>query len=519
MNADAPNGWASGPLDLTADSLPAIAERIPVPTYPRSAIGTGIVHFGVGGFHRAHQAMYVDALLNLGLDPDWGICGVGVMPADREMQAALNKQDHLYTLVQKHSDGRYEPQVIGSIIDYLYAPDDPEAVVARLADDATRVVSLTITEGGYAIDDVTGRFNPDAPGIARDLAPGAGPTTVFGFVTEALKRRRRDGRPPFTIMSCDNLEGNGTHAREAFSEFAALRDPALGDWIREEVRFPNSMVDRITPVTTNEDRAEITSRFGIKDKWPVVCEPFTQWVLEDSFVLSRPQFEEAGVQLVSDVAPYELMKLRLLNASHQGLAYFGYLCGYTYAHEAASDPVFRGFLRTYMDEEATPSLDPVPGVDLATYKPELIERFSNPEIRDTIARLCAESSDRIPKWVVPVIRYQLSVDGPIDHATAIVASWARYAEGTDEHGRPIDVVDRRRDEIMARAALHESDPTAFLQSPELFGELSSNDRFVDAYLRALQSLHRHGARRTLEALAAGAPLGEVDHAGGLTGSS
>ena len=354
-------------------------------------------------------------------------------------------------------------------------------------------MSLTITEGGYAIDDVTGRFNPDAPGIAGDLVPGATPRTVFGLVTEALERRRHDRRPPFTIMSCDNLQGNGTHAREAFSEFAALRDPGLGDWIRDEVRFPNSMVDRITPVTTDEDRTEITSRFGIEDEWPVVCEPFTQWVLEDSFVLSRPPFEEAGVQLVSDVAPYELMKLRLLNASHQGLAYFGYLCGYTYAHEAATDPVFHRFLRTYMDDEATPSLDPVPGVDLATYKPQLIERFSNPQIRDTIARLCAETSDRIPKWVVPVIRYQLSVDGPIDLAAAIVASWARYAEGIDELGNPIEIVDRRREEIMARAARQRADPTAFLQSPELFGELSSNVRFVDAYLRALQSLHQHVA--------------------------
>ena len=511
------DGRPSEPVRLNGGSLPQVAARIPAPAYERTSIGTGIVHFGVGGFHRAHQAMYIDTLLSAGAAREWGICGVGVMPADREMRTALREQDYLYTLVQKHSDGRYEPQVIGSIVDYLYAPDDPEAVISRLADDSTRIVSLTITEGGYAIDDVTGRFNPDAPGIAADLAPGATPSTVFGFVTEALERRRREGRPPFTIMSCDNLQGNGTHAREAFSEFAALRDGELGDWIRNEVRFPNSMVDRITPVTTDEDRAEIASRFGIRDEWPVVCEPFTQWVLEDSFALSRPSLEQAGVQLVSDVAPYELMKLRLLNASHQGIAYFGYLCGYTYAHEAATDPVFRRFLRTYMDDEATPSLDPVPGVDLATYKPQLIERFSNPQIRDTIARLCAETSDRIPKWVVPVIRYQLSVDGPIDLAAAIVASWARYAEGTDEHGNAIEIVDRRRDEIMARAARQRSDPTAFLQSPELFGELSTNARFVDAYLRALQSLHRHGARRTIEALAAGAPLGEVDHAPGLAG--
>jgi mannitol 2-dehydrogenase len=424
------------------------------------------------------------------------------MPADRAMKDTMVAQDHLYTLVQKHASGEYEAQVIGSITDYLYAPDDAEAVIGRLADAATKIVSLTITEGGYAIDDVTGRFNPDAPGIAHDLAPGVTPRTVFGLIAAALERRRRGGQEPFTVMSCDNLPHNGDLAREAFSAFAELWEQGLGEWISENVRFPNSMVDRITPATTAEDRAEIATRFGIEDAWPVVCEPFTQWVLEDSFNHSRPPLEEAGVQVVSDVSPYELMKLRLLNASHQGLGYFGRLCGYTYVHEAAQDPLFRSFLLAYMDREATPSLDPVPGVDLDVYKRQLIERFSNPEIRDTIARLCAESSDRIPKWLLPVVRYQLSAGGPIELSAAIVASWARYAEGVDEQGQPIEVVDRRRDEVMDRARRQADDPVAFLRSPELFGELESNERFVNAYLSALRSLHEVGARRTLEGLTA-----------------
>jgi len=488
---------------LSNRALARLAGRVPVPTYDRQAVTAGIVHFGVGGFHRAHQAMYIDSLLNQERAPGWAICGVGVLPADRAMQQALAPQDQLYTLVQKHADGRYEARVIGSIVDYLFAPDDPEAVVRRLEDEATKIVSLTITEGGYAIDDVTGRFNPQAPGIADDLAPGAVPRTVFGLVTEALKRCRRSGREPFTIMSCDNLPGNGALAREAFSAFAELRESGLGAWIQQEVQFPNSMVDRITPVTTDEDRDEIAGRFGVEDRWPVVCEPFTQWVLQDSFRLSRPPLEQVGVQLVADVAPYELMKLRLLNASHQGLCYFGHLCGYTYVHEAAQDPLFRRFLRGYMNEEATPSLDPVPGVDLVAYKEQLIERFSNPEIRDTIARLCAESSDRIPKWLLPVIRHQLAVGGPIVHSAAIVASWARYAEGVDENGQPIEIVDRRREEVMARARRQGSDPTAFLQSPELFGDLATNERFVGAYLASLRFLHEHGARETLEALVNG----------------
>jgi mannitol 2-dehydrogenase len=500
MPAD-PQARPTDLLPLRSGSLERLAARVPVPTYDRASTTAGIVHFGVGGFHRAHQAMYIESLLNSGRAGDWAICGVGVMPADRAMQATMAAQDHLYTLVQKYAGGEYEPQVIGSIVDYLYAPDDAEAVVRRLADDSTRIVSLTITEGGYGIDDATGQFNPEAPGIAEDLEPGAVPRSVFGLVTAALQRRRSSRRAPFTIMSCDNLPGNGALAREAFSNFAELRETGLGAWVHDEVRFPNSMVDRITPMTTDEDRAEVAARFGIMDDWPVVCEPFTQWVLEDSFGRSRPPLDEVGVQLVSDVAPYELMKLRLLNASHQGLCYFGRLCGYTYVHEASQDPLFRRFLHGYMDEEATPSLDPVPGVDLVAYKDELIDRFSNPQIRDTIARLCAESSDRIPKWLLPVVRYQLSVGGPVARSAAIVASWARYAEGVDENGQAIEIVDRRREEVMARAQRQASEPTAFLQSPELFGDLASNERFVEAYLSALRSLHRLGARRTLEALA------------------
>jgi len=482
------------PQDLS--ELPSGVER---PRYDRSAVTASIVHFGVGGFHRAHQAMYLDGLLAEG-ETRWGICGIGVLQSDRAMRDALEDQDHLYTLVQKHSDGRYEARVIGSIVDYLYAPDDPEAVIARLADPATEIVSLTITEGGYAISDVTGHFDPEAPEVAPDLVPGATPRSVFGLVVAGLARRREAGARPFTIVSCDNLPGNGALAREAFVTFARRQDPALGDWIDSEVRFPNSMVDRITPVTTDDDREALTERFGITDRWPVVCEPFTQWVLEDSFCGARPPLERVGVQLVSDVAPYELMKLRLLNASHQGLCYFARLCDYTYVHEAAQDPLFQSFLRQYMDAEATPTLDPVPGVDLAAYKAELIERFSNPEIRDTVARLCAESSDRIPKWLLPVVRIQLQRGGPVRLSAAIVASWARYARGVDEHGAPIEIVDRRREQITELAARAESDPLAFISNRDLFGDLAEHRPFVDAYLETLAALDERGARDTLEAL-------------------
>jgi mannitol 2-dehydrogenase len=299
-------------------------------------------------------------------------------------------------------------------------------------------------------------------------------------------------------MSCDNIQGNGHVAQAMFVAFARLKDPEFADWIDENVRFPNSMVDRITPVTSDADRAEISEQFGIDDAWPVVAEPFFQWVLEDDFGYGRPPFEHAGVQVVDDVEPYELMKLRLLNASHQGMCYFGYLGGYRYAHEAAADPLISGFLLGYMDEEASPTLKPVPGIDLDAYKHTLIERFSNPEVRDTLARLCAESSDRIPKWLVPVIREQLATGGEIARSAAIVASWARYAEGVDEQGEPITVVDRLRDELVPLALSQRENPTAFIENRQLFGDLAKNERFVAAYLEALQSLQARGALATLE---------------------
>jgi mannitol 2-dehydrogenase len=475
------------------------SSTVPGPAYDRSRVTTGVVHFGVGGFHRAHQAAYHDRLMNDGKALDWGICGVGVMPADRRMKEALDAQDGLYTLVVKHADGTYEPRVIGAITEYLFAPDDPEAVIERLAVPETRIVSLTVTEGGYGIDPVSGEFDPVGD-VAADLESGASPRTTFGLITAALRRRRERGVTPFTVMSCDNLQGNGALSRLAFTTFARLCDEELGDWVEREVRFPNSMVDRITPQTTDEDRAELRERFGIDDRWPVVCEPFTQWVLEDAFSLGRPPYEDAGVQVVGDVEPYELMKLRLLNASHQALCYFAYLAGYRLVHDAAQDPLFRAFLRGYMDDEATPTLEPVPGVDLADYRSTLIERFSNPEVRDTVARLCAESSDRIPKWLLPVVRRQLETGGPIERSAAVVASWARYAEGVDEQGEPIEVVDRLRDKLVALARRQRKDPLAFIANRELFGDLVDDRRFAEAYRSALRSLHERGARATLESI-------------------
>ena len=478
----------------TLSKLPAEVAR---PNYDRSKVSVGIVHFGTGGFHRAHQAMYVDQLMNQGLALDWGICGVGIMPADQRMRDALKSQDSLFTLVTKHPDGHYEARVIGSIIDFLYAPDDVEKVIETLAAPSTRIVSLTITEGGYNFHHVTGEFDYDNPAVVKDLEGKAPPATVFGLVIEALRRRRERGIPPFTVMSCDNIQSNGDVAKKMFTAFALRKDPALGEWIVANVAFPNAMVDRITPVTATSDIEQVAQRFGIEDAWPVVCEPFTQWVLEDHFPLGRPPFEKAGVQLVKDVVPYELMKLRLLNASHQALTYFGYLSGYRFAHEVTQDPLFETFLLNYMEHEGSPTLMPVPGVDLDLYRRTLIARFANPEVRDTLARLCAESSDRIPKWLVPVIRANLASGGEIRRSAAVVASWARYAEGKDEQGEPITVVDRMKDELMAVAAQNRGNIKAFIENRKVFGDLCDNPRFVEAYTEALTSLYEVGAKETV----------------------
>lgn len=483
---------------LTNAALSALPAEVARPTYDRSQVTVGIMHLGVGGFHRAHMAMTLNRLMNQGEAMDWGICGVGLLPHDKKIADILQSQDCLYTLTLKHPDGRREAAVIGSIVEFLFAPEHKEEVLAKMSSPEVRIVSLTITEGGYNFDRVTGEFDFTNPAVAADLEAGAVLATAFGIITEALRRRREAGIAPFTVLSCDNIQANGDMAKNMFTAFARAKDAELGAWIEENVAFPNSMVDRITPVTAPEDIEEAQERSGLEDGWPVVAEPFFQWVIEDHFTAGRPPFEDAEVQMVEDVMPYELMKLRLLNSSHQGLCYFGYLSGYRFAHEALADPLISRFLLRYMNEEATPTLLPVPGIDLMGYKNQLIERFSNPEVRDTLARLCAESSDRIPKWLVPVIREEIAQDGPVKLSAAIVASWARYAEGVDEEGNEINVVDNVREQVMQTAAGQRENVLAFIENKDLFGDLAQNERFATAYAEALTLIIEKGAHAALE---------------------
>jgi mannitol 2-dehydrogenase len=483
---------------LSAEVLGNLPKDVEVPAYDRSKITPGIVHFGVGGFHRSHQAFTIDNLLAQGLAQDWGIIGVGLLKSDERMLAALEPQNSLYTLVTKFPNGQVKYRVIGSIISYLYAPQDPQAILDTLANPSIRIVSLTITEGGYCFDPATGEFDPTAPGVATDLHGSDKPVSAFGYIVEGLRIRRELGIAPFTVQSCDNIQGNGDVAKKMITEFTKFKNRELAEWIASNVAFPNSMVDRITPATSPEDISRTSVKLGVEDRWPVPCEPFFQWVIEDHFPLGRPPYEEASVQMVKDVAPYELMKLRLLNASHQGLCFFGHLIGYKYVHEAMEDPLIVELLRRYMDEEATPTLLPVPGVDLDEYKAKLVERFSNEYILDTIPRLAAESSDRIPKFILPVVHELLKANLPVRLSAAIIASWARYAEAVDERGNTIEVVDPLKEQLIAIAKSQREKPAAFIENEAIFSLLAQDPRFSEPYLFALALLHSEGAQKTLK---------------------
>src|SRR6202162_1518028 len=391
---------------LNAANLNLLDPQIHVPKYDRQKVGQSIMHVGVGGFHRAHQALYTDDLFNQGGDPRWGYCGVGLLKHDSRTRDVIISQDCLYTLVERSLEGD-KARIIGSIVNFLLGPDDPQKVIEQMASPQTRIVSLTITEGGYYIDQSTGDLDEKNPDIQYDLAHPHEPRCSFGYLLEALDRRRTRGLPPFTLMSCDNIQSNGEVAKKMLTAFAELRDPVFRNWLTENCAFPNSMVDRITPATTDEHRTLVKEKFGIDDGWPVMCEPFKQWVIEDHFPLGRPAWEQVGAQMTSDVLPYEKMKLRLLNASHQAMCYIGMLLGYQFAHEAMADAQISKLVETMMEVEVTPLLPAVPGVDLTEYKRTLIERFANPAIRDQLSRIGTEGSARIPKFVRP------SVVGPL----------------------------------------------------------------------------------------------------------
>lgn len=483
------------PIELSRDAFAELGETASVPRYDPSRISAGIVHFGVGNFHRAHQAVYLDDLFNLGLDHDWGLVGAGVREPDKAMRETLRRQDWLTAVVEQEAT-ESSVRITAPLVDFL-PPGDSAAIINRLADPAIRIVSLTVTEGGYYIDPASQRFDPLHPDIAADAANPASPKTVFGLILAGLDRRRADGIAPFTVMSCDNIPGNGHVAQHAVVGLARLFDTELADWVAANVAFPNGMVDRITPATTDRERDLLASEFGIVDGWPVFCERFRQWVLEDHFPAGRPQLEKVGVQFVDDVAPYELMKIRILNGGHATIAYPAGLLDIHFVHEAMADDLVRGFLSKVEREEIIPVVPPVPDTSLGDYYAQIEGRFGNPKIGDTITRLCFDGSNRQPKFILPSVADRLKAGGSVKGLALVSALWARYCYGETDSGAAIAPNDPNWDKLTARARRAKGDPAAWLEMRDIFGDIADDEAYVAAFSAGLRSLWQAGTRATL----------------------
>ena len=493
----------SQPLNLSA--LAALPSTVARPNYARDALRAGILHIGVGNFHRAHQAVYLDDLFNRGRDLDWALLGAGVRAGDQAMRSALAPQDWLTTVVELEP-GANSARVTGAMTGFVPVGEDAAAIVDALDDAALRIVSLTVTEGGYCIDPATGSFNPEHPDIRYDAAHPDSPKGVFGALVSGLKRRRDRGAAAFTVMSCDNIPHNGRVALDAVAGLAELTDPALAAFIREKVAFPSSMVDRITPATTDRERSMLEERFGIRDNWPVFCEPFRQWVLEDNFPTGRPTLEDVGVTFTSEVAAFELMKLRILNGGHAAIAYPAALMGIHFVHDAMADPLVRGFLDKLEAEEIIPHVPPVPGVDLKAYYRTIAQRFANPDVGYTIPRLAQDGSNRQPKFILPSTRDRLKAGGDVTGLALESALWCRYCAGTTDTGDVVRLDDPNAARLVPLALAAKDDPAKFLGLRDIFGDVADARPFRAHFEVALNSLWRHGTRATLQRYLNGEPL-------------
>ena len=474
---------------LSLSTLGDLSETVAVPSYDRRDLSAGIVHIGVGNFHRAHQAVYLDKLFNTGRDLDWAIVGAGIKKFDAERRSQLRDQDWLTTVVELDPKG-YSARVTGAMIDFLEV--DGQALINKLADPAIRIVSLTITEGGYFMD-AAGRFEATHPEIVGDAANPGNPQTVFGLILAGLQLRRARGHAPFAILSCDNLPENGRVTRQCIEGLAALISDDLRNWIAENVACPNSMVDCITPGTSRREIAMVAEKFGVDDAAPVVCEPFRQWVMEDNFPQGRPALEHVGVEFVDDVAPYETMKLRILNAGHAAIAYPGALLGHEFVHDAMADPDISAWLVQLMRREVIPVLAAIPGVDFETYLETCVNRFANPAIGDTIARLCQDGSNRQPKFVLPTIAAALEKGASIEGLALEVALWCRYCAQPN-----LMLSDPRSEQLVAAARRSETDPSAFLNIRDVFGDLVENDLFARTFERQVRQLWTQSPRQVLQ---------------------
>ena len=489
---------------LSLASLAHVPAPVRRPGYDVAAAQVGVVHLGVGAFHRAHQAVYLDDILGRG-HAGWAVAGASLRSPDTS--DALDPQDGLYTLVTRSGEGD-RLRVIGSLRRLLVAPREPQALLAAMTEPAVRIVTLTVTEKGYCHDPAAGTLDEGHPDIRADLADPERPVSAPGFLVEALRRRRAAGIAPFTVLCCDNLPANGRTVARVVARLAALREADLGRFVEDEVAFPSTMVDRIVPATTDTVRALVADGLGMEDAWPVSAEPFSQWVVEDHFPLGRPPLEEVGVELVPDVAPYEHMKLRLLNGAHSTMAYLGALAGYAHIADVMAAPAFARLVERLQDEEITPTLHLPAGVDVGAYKRALRERFRNPALKHRTWQIAMDGSQKLPQRLVAPARDRLAAGAPIPLLAFAIAGWMRYVTGRDEHGTPIEVRDplAGRLRALADAAGPDADrlTPALLSVREVFGDdLPADPRFAGPVRAALGRILAGGVAASVAETVAG----------------
>jgi len=483
---------------LALAELGAVPPAVVRPAYDPAQLAVGIVHLGIGAFHRAHQAIYTEDALAAERG-DWGLCGVSLRSPD--VRERLRPQDGLYTAVEKSREG-VRRRVVGSVREVLFLGDERARVDARLAAPATRIVSLTVTEKGYCHDPATGRLNFEHADIVHDLATPGAPQSVVGLIAGAFAARRASGAGSLTVVCCDNLPHNGKVLQGVVRAFAEAREPALARWIDDHAAFPSTMVDRIVPATTPGDIADNDAALGLHDAAPVVFEPFEQWVIEDAFATPRPQWEAGGAQFVADVAPFEAMKLRLLNASHSAFAYLGFLAGHDYIYQVARVPDFVAYMRGLMQHEVTPTLTVPPGIDLAAYREALVTRFGNPALPHRTQQIAMDGSQKLPQRLLATARDNLAAGRSVRLVSLAVAGWMRYVAGVDEAGQPIRVSDPLAPQFAAIADAHRGNPMALARAllgvRAIFGDdLPQDPRFAVPVAAWVAALFADGAARTV----------------------
>ena len=482
---------------LCLASLASIPADVAKPAYDPADVKVGILHLGLGAFHRAHQAVYTDDVL--AADARWGICGVSLKtPRAIEPLAA---QDGLYSYLERTGDG-VAVRVIGAVRETMFAGTSRAALVARFADPAVAIVSSTVTEKGYCHDPATGALNVAHPDIVHDLAYPDAPESAIGIIVAGLHARRAADAGRLTFLCCDNLPHNGKMVEGLVRTFAQERDATLARWIEDHVTFPSTMVDRIVPATTDADIAEAGRRLGVHDAAPVTAEPFAQWVIEDRFRSPRPRWEDAGAQFVSDVAPFELMKLRLLNGSHSTLAYLGYLLGHEFVWQASRDPLVATLIERQMKEEIVPTLVRPPGIDLHAYCAQLLERFRNAALPHRTRQIAMDGSQKLPQRLLATVRERLAAGAPLAHLPLAIAGWIRYASGSDEHGARIEVQDPLAETFRAIVTEANGDPgpvaDGFLDLASVFGaDLVAHYAFREAVRKHVIALFEDGVQVTL----------------------